>query len=393
MSSVRSSVANFDLKWKKDCEKRVPRYLFKATSNLTSGYISSTAIVPEAIIRKLSRRHPTCTPWATGRDYPSQCSSWTSSLLHVLVQATEMAERLYEPNVCVCILDTRKVRKTTIYPASGMLDGYSYHDDDSKVHETTYLANGTIKNEIEPCFKLVSFENLIEYGLFRFLPQLEDWEDNVTAWQKLNFLRRSLFQNPRQITLSELVQTREIATCFGETLVVPVMVALLSLVGRQKKAWDSFREMLEWTDLVIPDGPLVSRRFMFDQESKHDADELPDIWQFTKVMGDICGYAYPTEYEEAFQELLAQELEEQSVKSEQSDASEQSEDDEGVFEEGVNSLSLAATKVPSPESEPFHPPHEDDRFPVVYPATPTSMIDGEWDSDVHAHGHNGGHCL
>lgn len=250
-----------------------------------------------------------------------------------------MAEQLYEPNVCICVLDTQKVRDTTIYPAPGMLGGANYHGEDSRIHETTYLANGTIKNEREPCFKLVSFENLVEYGLFRFLPELEDWDDEVTAWQKLTCLRRSLFQKPRQITLLELVKTREIATCFGEGLVLPVMVALLSLVGRQRKAWDSFREMIEWTDLVIPEGSLVSRKFMFGRNSQHDAEELPEVWQFTKVLGDICGYAYPTEHEDEFQKLLERELEEQSEKSELSDPSEHSDDEEDALEEGVNSLS------------------------------------------------------
>jgi hypothetical protein len=334
-----ASLLGFPLTVVEGCELRVPRYLFKATSNLTSGYISSTAIVPEAIIKRWSRHDLSRSPWPPGRDYPSQCSAWTSSLLHVLVQATEMAGHLYEPNVCVCVLDTHKLKSTTIYPAPGLVGGATYHGEDSRIHETTYLANGTVRNESEPCFKLVSFENLVEYGLFRFLPELDEWEDEITSWQKLNCLRRTLFLKPRQITLSELVKTREIATCFGGGLILPVMVALLSLLGRQRKAWDSFREVLEWTDLAIPEGSLVSRKFMFGQNSKHDAEELPDVWQFTMVLGAICGYAYPTEHEEEFQEFLSRELEEQSEKSEQSDPSEQTDEDEDAFEEGINSLS------------------------------------------------------
>lgn len=325
------------------CESRVPRYLFKEISNLYFGHVSSAAIIPEALIKKLSRRELSRAPWCLDRNYPPQCSTWKSSLLDVLVHAAEMSERLHEPNVCVCVLDTRKVKRTPIYPATGMPRGFdAFHgSENSQIHETTYLADGIIRNESEPCFKLISFENLIEYGLFQFLPQLEVWEDGDRAWKKLSFLRSSLFQNPRQITLLELVKAREIATSFGEDFVLPVMVALLSLTGRQRKAWDSFREVLEWSDLVIPEGRLISRRFMFDRNANNDASDLPEIWQFTKVLGDICGYAHPTEYEEESQELLEQVLEEQSVRSEQSDPTEEEQTDkeEDVFEDGVNSLS------------------------------------------------------
>lgn len=117
------------------------------------------------------------------------------------------------------------------------------------------------------------------------------------------------------------------------------MVALLSLTKRQRKNWDSFREMLEWTDLVIPEVPLVSRKLMFAHSGKYDAYDFPDVWQLTKGLRDICAYEYPAEREEDFQELLEQELEEKSGKSEQSGQLEQSDNEEEVLGDGVNSLS------------------------------------------------------
>lgn len=243
-----------------------------------------------------------------------------------------MAEHFYEPNVCICILDTMKVGQTGVYPQPSCFG-------DSYFQEPKYLAHGTIKNENEPCFKLVSFENLVKHGLFQFLPKLEAWKADVHMWDKLSSLRRSFFKEPRSISLQELVKAKEIATLFGEDLILPVTVALLSLIRRQKQDWDHFREMLKWTDLVIPEGPLVSRKFLFDQDTQHGAKELPDVWQFTKVLEDICGHVYPTEHEEELQKLLARELEEQSGKSEQPRLSEQSDDEEDAFENGVNSLS------------------------------------------------------
>ena len=319
-----------------DTEMRVPRYLFKATSNLTPGYISPSAIIPKGSVKRLSERE---LEYLSGNhwheEYAKQCTIWSSSFLEVLVLAIDMAERLYEPNVRICVLDTQIMKKSdsypAVYPRSALHVFSDYMEWESRQKPATmYLASAEIRNENEPCFKMVSYETLVEHGLFHFLPELETDEENWTARNKLSELRRAFSREPRQITLPDIIQSKKIASCFGDTLILPVMVALLSIRERNRKGWGAFRELVEWTDLVIPEGRLVSEMFMFSGGvSDLDAQSLPDVWQFTKVLGDLYGYTYPSEDDDNYLERQF------GIQAEASD----DDDDDKSTVEGVESLS------------------------------------------------------
>lgn len=168
--------------------------------------------------------------------WPAEFSSWSSSLLFVLRHAVRKKYYDLANNVCICVLDTRKLINSSIYPATSLLQACEVKNEGKLQHEyyvTEYLLHGALENANS--FSVVPLEILERQGLFQQFPELNDERESRYLYRRVQHLRQLFFGRTWSVTDEETKAFRKMAECFGDDeFIVPVTAAFLSLRHRGK---------------------------------------------------------------------------------------------------------------------------------------------------------------
>ena len=130
-------------------------------------------------------------------------SSWSSSLLCILLDATRKAKYRHEAIVCVYVLSTRKLAQASVFPASMLLRAYDIKSKGElprSIYSSEYLVHGAIGNEA--CFRVAGLQQLREGGLHDLFPELDVQQGPKPLSQRLEDLRLKFFAHVWPITLS-----------------------------------------------------------------------------------------------------------------------------------------------------------------------------------------------
>ncbi len=218
----------------------------------------------------------------------SEFSSWTSSLLFALQHAVRKADFRQELNVCIYTLDTRKLRKCQIYPATTLLRIYGIENTGKLKHEyytSEYLAHG--KLDCSASSKVVMLQDLIANGLYEQFEELNDRQEKEFLYRRVQDLRTLFFMHTSAVTESALASLRRLGLCFGNQFAFPVSLAFLSLRLRSGANGFPLQAIMEgFRGLRIPDGYL-GHKFL-TAVAEEISESLPEVKQYAELMTGIC---------------------------------------------------------------------------------------------------------
>lgn len=282
-----------------ESRKLIPPYLFRTWSTSSRGVNAATRIVPEATLAGQGHESINSIPlikakemlsnhfqWATG--IKTEFSSWTSSLLFALQHAMRKADYKRELDVCICVLDTRKLSDVSIYPATSLLRVYEIENKGKLKHEYylgEYLVHGSIEDS--SCFEVVSLQHLKQCGLFRHFSELDEEHGKRFLYRRVLELRSTYFLQPTPVTSSEILSLTKLGALFGEKFALPITVAFLSLRLRSLKDEYVLSKISQGLQgLTIPrnhqtgnsaeGGPMTA------------ALDLSEVKQFVQLLRELC---------------------------------------------------------------------------------------------------------
>lgn len=158
-----------------------------------------------------------------------QFISWTSSLLWALQHAIRK-DFQGDTDVQICVLDTSKIQTGSFFSASELLRIYRVPDEGKLAHRyynAEYLYHGGLF--VYGSSSTVSFSTLRECGLFSLLPELDDPRYKPLLCRTVQYLRVTMVSVLRPVAPIEGRTALQLASLFGKKLIMPMMVALLSL--------------------------------------------------------------------------------------------------------------------------------------------------------------------
>ncbi|KAF7187323.1 hypothetical protein HII31_11411 [Pseudocercospora fuligena] len=199
---------------------------------------------------------------------PSEFSSWTVSLLWVLIHA----RRKYhegEKDIIIYVMDTSKLSPSRIHKATDLLDAYNLEwlkKGQTRANAVgEWLIHGNLTNE-NGLWRAVKFQNLIHAGLKKMLPELR-LKPDLLHMRAIQLRHRWFAPNKEDKTKEKfwgfpswtVKGLRDLAHCFGPDWEGIVMAALIALRRRDSspevmKLWKAklFRGMklprLPWNE-------------------------------------------------------------------------------------------------------------------------------------------------
>jgi hypothetical protein len=166
---------------------------------------------------------------------PIEFTSWTSSLLFALQLAVYRAHGKRESNIRICIVDTRKAKEASFYPARSLLQIYGVKNEGKLSYEYyghEYLLHGEMKNT--GSYSIVSLEDLAENGLYELLSELKDTCGFNSLFLRVQDLRSSFFEHPRSIH-GDLAVCIKLGVLFRAQFIRPATIAFLTLHKRSER--------------------------------------------------------------------------------------------------------------------------------------------------------------
>jgi hypothetical protein len=309
-----------------DSKDNLPHYLFRAYSDESSGGNSPEGIISGAHLVGCGHESAHKIPSTEAKDmlerhflwdykHPSEFISWTSSLLFALQHAIRKAYFRHEPNVCICILNTRKLEQVSIYPATTLLKVYGIKDEGKLRHEyynAEYLAHDRIEDANS--FGVVQLDVLIDCELFTLFPELDDEAGKKGAlYNRVKQLRSVFFTRPSSVTTSEVESLVDLGMCLGYEFALPMAVAFLSLRLRPQGDEDSLKETLEGLrDLRFP-LDYVDENYSIGNP-KFNVQGLDEVSQFVGLMQEISDERFKEHPQHSHEDALTQQLNELSCK-------------------------------------------------------------------------------
>ncbi|KAH0563364.1 hypothetical protein GP486_002071 [Trichoglossum hirsutum] len=245
----------------------------------------------------------------------SEFISWTSSLLFALQHAIRKAYFRNESDVCICILNTRKLEEVSIYPATVLLKAYGVRGEGKLRHEyyiAEYLAHGRIEDT--DSFGVARLEDLLSRGLFALFREMDDEETKKRLYNGVAQLRDKFFAQPSSVTASEVKSLKGFGMLFGGEFALPMAVAFLSLRLRPlrdenflKRALDGLRGLEIPVDFFgedyIASGPKFTVR------------GLHEVAQFMDLMWAIFNEKFEARPQHSHEDALTQQLSNLSLDS------------------------------------------------------------------------------
>ncbi|PKS11295.1 hypothetical protein jhhlp_003057 [Lomentospora prolificans] len=297
------------------CQKHeVPKYLFRVHSPTTAGETSLNTVMPPAChhgtqhtgkdlfamkakdAASLINRH---LRWDPAHEDQCNLISWTSSLLFALQYGlyknlgSRKRSQLTEINILV--LDTSEFPTGTFMNDLDLIDYFADHDTSSGkdlkslgrlrrgswgYYFGEYISQGRL--DIKGQCKQATMQDLIDLGLFTFLPELGQ-RDKWVLWANRVLELRKVDESPVS-TQSVVRRAVVIATAgFGDDFAIPIAIMLLALKNTR------------------PDDPTILRGFatMFTAEElgavtprqmKINPYHMPEVSRFGDLMREIFHY-------------------------------------------------------------------------------------------------------
>ncbi|MCJ1432150.1 hypothetical protein MMC27_001506 [Xylographa pallens] len=221
----------------------------------------------------------------------SEFTSWSSSLLVTLLDAMRKADFRHEGIVCLYVLNTRKLTKASVFPATMLLRAYGIKSEEELsqgMFNHGYLVHGAIDDE--SCFSIAGLQEVREHGLYDLFPELRAEQGKKPLSQRVDELRLKFFVHVWPMTMSEVGPLRDLAMCFGPKWVLPMTVAFLSLRLRHHRGRRYPQALLQELDgLQCPNGFLFNDYLFGTFYPPHD---LLEVWQFACLLRRLCEAKY-----------------------------------------------------------------------------------------------------
>ncbi|KXS96780.1 hypothetical protein AC578_5342 [Pseudocercospora eumusae] len=172
---------------------------------------------------------------------PSEFSSWTVSLLWVLIHARRKY-REGEKDIIIYVMDTSKLPSSRIHKATDLLDAYNLEwlkKGQTKANAVgEWLIHGKLTNE-DGLWRAVKFQNLIHAGFKKILPELR-LKPDLLHMRAIQLRHRWFAPNKEDKTREKywnfprwtVKGLRDLARCFGPDWEAIVMAALIALRRR-----------------------------------------------------------------------------------------------------------------------------------------------------------------
>lgn len=162
--------------------------------------------------------------------------SWTSSLLFALqraIYAVKMGDK--DSNISICILDTWKMGTEMFYHAETLLGLYSVPNEGKLQHRyytAEFLSIGTLNLSPGHGSDVVSFSEMVDFGLYDLVPHLRPACGKAQLWIPVSNIRAMYFTIPTPISEQDIHIATRLAQFMCPSLVLPFFTNLLSLQKR-----------------------------------------------------------------------------------------------------------------------------------------------------------------
>jgi hypothetical protein len=242
-------------------------------------------------------------------DSASEFTSWSASLLFVLVFAIRRLYFKRNKDVMIYVMDTSKIKDITrIRRASTMLDVYDVDIPKSKSYDDAeYLIHGKLVNE-NGLWKAVPLEELIEAGLcgkkyetdemgwvkdgWKYLcPSINRPKGLKAPFRRVQELRRGYFKDKSFKMSRRMGVVQKMAKCFGGEWEALMTVALLTLSERMAnvRSVEYLMSILE-RDTVLPD--LLPSFDAWKEPVFLGVGGCPETYHFMELLRIAATYRY-----------------------------------------------------------------------------------------------------
>jgi len=247
----------------------IPPFLFRAASDQSRGANTSTRIDPLdgygtdyhadlASIGIPQARMMLADHFEYKYDRASEFSSWSISILWVLVHAVRKAACFEETNVLIYIMDARKLPAGKAHSAVQLVKEYDLFDPDTKQYaHGEYLVHGELRNT-EGLWQAVSLEALIDAGLYTTFPTLGKEDLALRLHQRMMRLRKGYLSDIKPLSAYMIAVYEKLAKCYDSQWQGVLMVALVMSMRRDlseegiEPLWDVLQSMslprLRWEE-------------------------------------------------------------------------------------------------------------------------------------------------
>lgn len=277
-------------------------------------------------------------------DKPSELSSWSVSLLYVLVHATRKAHHLKQKDVIIYVMDTKHLDGSRLHSAVKLLEHYDiakvpYRDSGIPLRafvDGEYFIHGKI--EKGRLWEVVELDQLLEDDeLWNAVPGLKKDSYQQPFMPRLKRLRARYFGRRNQY--SPLIprprrfeSIKNIAMCFRREWWSVIIIALISNGRCYLSREDIAALRLELKYMKLPDVPFAKDQGL--RTVHREWKNVPEAQQFMRVLrrllhnNDILDQNVPSSDNSSI--AYADEYESYSMSDEDDDAWTRDDDDPGV---------------------------------------------------------------
>jgi hypothetical protein len=179
----------------------------------------------------------------------------------------------------ICIMDASLMTFQVPIAAKFLCERWNCSYKDLLNHE--FLVYGKIVNNGE--YEVASYKSLVDAGLFKFLPELNDNKDHLASW--MNSWRGVTFPvRSRNSIRDDIMQARLLGECFGSRLALPATLAFLCMRERpaisDREFWQQLRHCLH--DLEVP-----LMHYKVFSGSIPAGGKLREVSQFVRLMKKV----------------------------------------------------------------------------------------------------------
>lgn len=215
-------------------------------------------------------------------DSPSEFSSWSVSLLYVLMHAVRKTYSEDEQDVLVYVMDTRSLPASRIHSAvelikQGRID---WAPNLTEYAQGEYLIHGKLEHE-PGLWQAVKFDDLVTAGLKKAFPSLQDTSRQHLLFQRVLQLRIPYFRRLWESETAHLTIYRSLAKCFNSDFRGLVMLALIAIRRRDmsEEGMETIEAALESMQLPrLPWATSISlRSFHMTLGSVPEAQQLMQL--------------------------------------------------------------------------------------------------------------------
>ncbi|KAK3675381.1 hypothetical protein LTR78_004891 [Recurvomyces mirabilis] len=280
-----------------------PRFLFRASSDQSRGgpegntlttvdplahsqtvdYHSCLAVIPRSVARSMLQHH-----FLWHYEHASEFSSWSTSLLWVLVHAIRKQVIRHDTNVLIYVLDTTRVEDNRIHSAVKLLDVFDLRHPEqlSEYCKGEYLVHGLMRATIG--FKAVKLETVTHAGLYEVFPDLRiSAADHRLYLRVRDHLRPIYFGRIWSLSYAEILGLKRLGRCFGRNWEAVMTVAFLSMRRRQG---ESNRVQALFADLnYLPIRPVPVSMRVTSGTLREGEQGVFEAQEFDKLLSSLYG--------------------------------------------------------------------------------------------------------